>query len=208
MIVISDLHLDDGTGKFSRNRDKFLKFLRHIGDEELVIAGDFFDLWRWSFKSIVRANQDIIYALHQKHPNVTLLLGNHDLNYKLMRFVISDICMSMTAYGYTILHGHQIDWRLDTPEERRLAHVAAHIVQHLDFGWLNHFVEYATASKRSNEPLMERAMGQYPHGTKFICGHSHVPGNYGWFINCGTWTGDDLRYVVLDSAGARLEVWK
>ncbi len=206
MIVISDVHLDNGSGGFAPNRESFMKFLRYVGDEKLVIAGDFFDLWRFSFKDIIAANTDIVSAI-RRHPNVTLLLGNHDLSYNLMRYIVKDVRMSMKAHGYTIFHGHQIDPLLDTPQERFFASAGARIIQALNWAWLVRLVDKATSGHRSNAPLKRTIENRYGAG-RYIVGHSHVPSDDGWFLNAGTWTGDDPRYIKLEPEGARLYAWR
>lgn len=208
MIIVSDIHLCDGTGSFYKNHDRFMDFLDFVGKGGLLIAGDFVDLWRWSPDSIFNGpNKDIIARIKEKK-NCMLTPGNHDLNMKVMETIFGNrIRMQVNMYDYVIFHGHQIDPILDTPQERWVAKTAAWIIQRLNWKWLHSATEYLTSAHRSNDRLIETIKKEYPEETKIICGHSHVAEDLGWFLNTGTWAEYDFNYVTLDYTGARLEVF-
>jgi UDP-2,3-diacylglucosamine pyrophosphatase LpxH len=206
VIIISDPHLDDGTGPFSHNHNAFMRFLDLVGNKDLVIAGDFLDLWRWKAEDIIKSNIKIIRRIKQKK-NVVLVLGNHDLDIEIMRDIFpgkTDIQMKIEAYGYTIFHGYQIDPMLDDPRERFFAKWGARIIQTINDPNLNRLVEYLTASHRSNDRLKKQIAKKFPLDTKIICGHSHIAEQSDNFLNCGTWTGNRLPYIELDSEKAVL----
>ncbi len=210
MIVVSDIHLDDGTGLFSQNRKAFHHFLDLVGGEDLVIAGDFLDLWRWKAKDIISANKKIIRRIKQKK-NVVLVLGNHDLDIEVMRDIFpgkTDIQMKVEAFGYTIFHGHQVDPMLDDPKERFFTKWGARLIQTIDNPILDKIVAYLTSSHRSNDRLKKQIAKKFPEGTKVICGHSHVAEESSAFLNTGTWTGNYLTYIELDSEKAELREFK
>lgn len=209
MIIVSDLHIDNGHGAFTPNADAFNFFLDCVGSDDLLIAGDFLDLWRYSLQSIMDGpHKAIIHRLRQK-PNVTLIRGNHDVYMEAITdvfqcevFDVLDVC------GWRIFHGHSFDFRLDTPQERWLAATAARLIEGSHLGFLHRLAGWLNSSKRENGYL-KKAIIDAGQAHLTICGHTHVATHDGWYVNSGTWTGDTCSYVVLEHDGKpRLEVWR
>jgi UDP-2,3-diacylglucosamine pyrophosphatase LpxH len=195
--IVSDLHIDDGTGKFSKHRDTFLSFLDTVGDNDLLITGDCVDLWRWSAKDILNGlNKPVIDALIKKK-NVKLALGNHDLDLTVMRSIfqgVDDIAMSFVIDGWLAIHGHQGDSRLDHPRERKLVKEISLLIQKIDSKLLNRFRDWASSGPRSNAEYKTKFQG-----VKLIMGHSHVREIRTSYLNSGTWTGDECPSIIIEN---------
>ena len=82
-VFISDLHLGDGsrTDDFSRD-EQFLEFLEFVKIEakELIILGDFLELWQADLDRVVFRHREIINKLLSLRDKVkiTCVIGNHD----------------------------------------------------------------------------------------------------------------------------------
>lgn len=123
LYVMSDLHL--GVGRRDNFSDsqrvtQLLTFLDHIGNEgaQLVILGDFFDLWRFNLQAILAEHPEIIERFSQV--DCVYIPGNHDLGIcdvnseirsrydifnKISRPFISDI----GGQKFVFCHGHEVD---------------------------------------------------------------------------------------------------
>ena len=78
--IISDLHLADGKRRddFKKNRTKFKNFLRMVKKQkaQLIIAGDFLELWQANPIDIARTYSDILNELISI--GTKIIIGNHD----------------------------------------------------------------------------------------------------------------------------------
>ncbi len=116
-IFISDLHLGDGsrTDDFHRDRE-FLKFLEFVEDQarELIILGDFLELWQADLDRVLFRHSEIINKLLslRNKVKVTYVIGNHDY-IPFIKFVDSGkgICLEYrdTEGGIVAEHGHRYD---------------------------------------------------------------------------------------------------
>jgi predicted phosphodiesterase len=201
--LIGDTHLCDGTGPSFKNHDKLSRFLDRVATNNLIILGDCLDLWRWGVEEIIDGpNRDIIDRLTAK-PNVSVIIGNHDLDLDVMRSIFQhQIYMSLLHQGWFCIHGHQLDPRLDSPKERKLAREISLIIQRLDIGLLNRFRDLASSGPRSNAAYKKKFLG-----VRLAMGHTHVPEIRASYLNPGAWTGDTCHAIVLENgASPRMEV--
>ncbi len=124
IFVVSDLHIGSGGKRDSfsqhdrsRDFDRFLDFVRKE-DGQLVILGDFIDLWRFSLKQIIRVRRDLLDRLSAM--DVRCVVGNHDL--ALMRFAGSanvphpffrtvqlPFVKTIGGKQFCFMHGHELD---------------------------------------------------------------------------------------------------
>lgn len=112
LLVISDLHIDTGgkLGTFGWKAKKFMatldKVIEHYGVQKVVLNGDVFDLYKYSFKDIAQANEKIIDYFNRK--GFIQIRGNHDIwvPHKLNHYHITN------SAGQTIHieHGHKADF--------------------------------------------------------------------------------------------------
>lgn len=116
-VFISDLHLGDGsrTDDFSRD-GHFLEFLEFVKTEanELIILGDFLELWQADLDRVVFRHSQVINKLLSLRDKVkiTYVIGNHDY-LPFIRFANSGLGI-VTEYrdpesGIVAEHGHRYD---------------------------------------------------------------------------------------------------
>ena len=82
-IFISDIHLGDGSKTEDFHRDEeMLAFLDFVEkeSEELIIAGDLFELWQAKLEKIIFCHREVVDKLLKlsKLIKVTYVIGNHD----------------------------------------------------------------------------------------------------------------------------------
>jgi UDP-2,3-diacylglucosamine pyrophosphatase LpxH len=195
---VGDWHLSDGTGPSQKNHDKMMRFCTDIvGDDDIYQGGDFFDLWRWSKKAILNGPNADIIEWHTKKENSWIEVGNHDLDLAFMREVFQkNVGMGFTVEGWLSIHGHQFDARLDHPEERKLVRAVSLAIQKIDFSLLNKFRDWVTSGVRSNAAYRNKM-----EGVKLIMHHTHVPEVSKFYMNPGSWTGDECMYLVREEDG-------
>jgi predicted phosphodiesterase len=202
---IGDWHLSDGTGPSALNHRRMNDFLDLVGDDELIVGGDFLDLWRWSADSILKGPARKIIDRVKAKENDTIIIGNHDLDLALMHDIFQkNVVMGCNLFGYQVMHGHQFDKRLDDPKERKMVKAVSLLIQKVNIGLLNQFRDWATSSARSNTVYKEKAATM---GMKLLMHHTHVPEiSKDWlYLNPGAWVGADCRYIVFEDGVPRLE---
>ena len=111
------MHLGDGSKTDDFHRDKeFLKFLDFVQEEaeELVILGDFLELWQADLDRVLFRHSEVINRLLalRERIKVTYVVGNHDY-IPFIKFVDSGagICLEYRDDGYGIVaeHGFRYD---------------------------------------------------------------------------------------------------
>lgn len=121
LYFVSDTHLGDGSGadRF-RYPDLLLELLERVRAEraaQLILLGDFLELWACPLEGILLKYETIVHALlrlAERHP-VTYVVGNHDclpwyqyLEDRLGRIRITER-FSYARGGLVAVHGHQFD---------------------------------------------------------------------------------------------------
>lgn len=116
-IFISDLHLGDGSRTDDFHRDKlFLEFLEFVKTqaEELIILGDFLELWQADLDRVLFKHSEIINKLLclRNELKITYVIGNHDY-IPFIKFIDSDVGISLEyrdiENGIIAEHGHKYD---------------------------------------------------------------------------------------------------
>ena len=236
--VISDLHLANGGRRddFKKNRTKFKNFLRMVKKQkaQLVIAGDFLELWQTNPIDIARIYSDILNQLISI--GAKIVIGNHDYylrHFRGLKFLYDSYQIPGTKIF--IQHGHQFD-RFNDP--KRLIHLgnmaamsaavmedlhpdldekAMSLLQLLDqkLSWLP-FWTPGTGRKEylsQGGDLSEYLKGARKLLKKFdyvILGHTHKPGTafQGRYLNAGSWTSSKPTYVEVNTRGqCALKYW-
>jgi len=163
IFIISDLHIGSGGPRdsFSQyNRCAYFEnFLNYVEKEdgELIILGDFIDLWRFSFKKVVKARRDLLDRLAEM--KVCCVPGNHDL--ALNRFINSQdvphpffkkikepFVRIIGDKKFSFLHGHELD-----PMNRNLTHRVGRIL-----GLSSSLVEYAKGYPVFSSDVIEETL--------------------------------------------------
>ncbi|MGE4286080.1 MAG: metallophosphoesterase [Phycisphaerae bacterium] len=123
LYVVSDLHIGSGKKRdaFSSPQKiaQFHDFLDMVEreDGQLLILGDFLDLWRFSFKGIVKHHNELLARLGEM--DCHLIPGNHDLAmsdpaYHKNRMpvfgkIIQPFSLQIGERDIAFWHGHEVD---------------------------------------------------------------------------------------------------
>ena len=124
VFVISDLHIGSGGVRDSFEEDNrsrcFQKFLDYIEKEdgELIILGDFIDLWRFSLNKVIKTRTDLLDRLAQM--KVSFVPGNHDqaltkyinsenVPHPFFRKVTQPFTRIIGDRKISFMHGHELD---------------------------------------------------------------------------------------------------
>ena len=148
VFVISDLHIGSGGIRDSFvqfNRDScFSKFLDYVEKEggELIILGDFIDLWRFSLKKIIRERIDLLDRLAAM--KVSCIPGNHDhaltgfidtsdVPHPFFRKILKPCIRTFGGKKISFFHGHELDIynRNLTPRIGRILGVSSSWVEYI-----------------------------------------------------------------------------
>ena len=115
-IILTDCHV----GSRESNYKDVKSVLPSIKFDELVLGGDFWDLWDMSPKRLLSRHADALALLEQVRSmgvKITYVLGNHDEAYRkapIMRPDLADVIdgpYSLPGHGRRIMviHGHEFD---------------------------------------------------------------------------------------------------
>ncbi len=112
LLVISDLHIDNGDkfGTFGWSPKKFIKTLEGLvlanRIDQVILNGDIFDLYKYSFKEVYARNFELISYFNRK--GFIYLRGNHDMFNPFAK----DSHTIVNSKGQTIHieHGHNADF--------------------------------------------------------------------------------------------------
>ena len=134
--IISDLHLADGKRRddFKKNLAKFKNFLRMVKKQkaQLIIAGDFLELWQTNPIDIAKTYSDILNELISLE--VKIIIGNHDYylyHFRKLNFLHDSYKIPgpnpslLSRAGIFIQHGHQFDRFNDPKRLIRIGNLAA-----------------------------------------------------------------------------------
>lgn len=112
LLVLSDLHIDTGDkfGTFGWKSKKFIKVLddiiKHYGVDQVVLNGDVFELYKYSYGDIVERNARLIEYFDSM--GFIYIRGNHDLwNPKAREHFNITNSQGKTIH---IEHGHNADF--------------------------------------------------------------------------------------------------
>jgi len=112
LLVISDLHIDNGDhfGTFGWKPKKFIKtidkLIEHYGIDQVILNGDVFDLYKYSFKEVYHKNFELISYFNRK--NFIYIRGNHDLWNPFAKD--SHLIVNSSGKSIYIEHGHEADF--------------------------------------------------------------------------------------------------
>jgi predicted phosphodiesterase len=112
LLVLSDLHIDNGDnfGSFGWKPKKFIKTLETVVDhyniDQVILNGDVFDLYKYSFKEVYAKNFELIRFFNAN--NFIYLRGNHDLLNPFAKD--SHLVVNSKGQRIHIEHGHNADF--------------------------------------------------------------------------------------------------
>jgi predicted phosphodiesterase len=122
VLIISDLHIginDPHNDVFKWDSRDFLRvmdsYIKKYRVEMVILNGDIYELYKYSFEEIKKANPELVDYLQQFY----YINGNHD---SLCDFG-HDFWEHTNSRGETIFieHGHNVDWRNGSPSGRFIA---------------------------------------------------------------------------------------
>jgi len=238
--IISDLHLASGGRRddFEKNRSKFKSFLKMVKKQkaQLIIAGDFLELWQTSLIDIATIYSDILNQLISI--GTKMVIGNHDYylrHFRGLKFLYDSYRIPGTKIF--VQHGHQFD-RFNDP--KRLIHLgnlaamsaavmedlhpdldekAMSLLQLLDHKLKRILRPSWTPGTGRKEYLSHGGdLSEYLKGARkllkkfdyVILGHTHKPGTafQGRYLNSGSWTSSKPTYVEVNHQGkCTLKYW-
>jgi predicted phosphodiesterase len=198
--IVSDWHLDDGTGPCNKNRQVMNDFLDLVGRDEIVFLGDTLELWRNTYEEIHKGPN---WPTVQRIKNHVILYGNHDRYPKIMRGIFTqgpfeEIEIGLKGVRKRIVHGDEFDPML-SGVRMELAAKFDRMVFLFNNEELNKVADAYSAADRSNAPLLEAVKR---NGGNWIMGHSHKIARAKNFMNSGSGIGKSFYYIKIeDSTG-------
>jgi predicted phosphodiesterase len=199
VLVISDIHLGDGTGSddfqyqtFRKIKDaekRLLAWIESLDVDVLVLAGDIEELWQHRQKTIRRIYKEFFaFLARKKHVRI---VGNHDITVLGREHII----LEHGSFRYFIAHGHQGNKMMLNPFVRigvRLVALLEKIVPSID-----DMAQFALKTKESDltADYARRMTGKYDF---VILGHTHKAGAFGSYYNTGTCQHGRLEGVLID----------
>lgn len=139
LLVLSDLHIDNGDnfGSFGWKTKKFIKTLEEIVDyyqiDQVILNGDVFDLYKYSYKEVYARNFELISYLNRK--KCIFLRGNHDLLNPFAKD--SHLIINSQGKKIHIEHGHNADFLNGTRLGRTISRVGFNLLKYIvKFKWV------------------------------------------------------------------------
>lgn len=219
--VISDTHI--GTDEAKRFEPALMAFLDHAAAEgwRVVFNGDTFDLWAYSWAYILGTCKDLVTKIRKYPFEKILIAGNHDddiANLARLSWSQEDQIKRYLQLGdFCVMHGYQLDRRLDDAWERDTVHLLDRLSHIVDLTALNKARLALQQSDRTNTAMIENFKKL---GLNVCVGHSHVPwnvvakddaGSTLEYLNTGSWTGSGNHppyYALFDEdAIPQLRAW-
>jgi len=202
-LVISDLHLGDGTGSddftysdYRRLRDVeegLLTKLRAINPDLLVLAGDTEDLWQHE-SARVRRVYKAFFEYTAAVPSV-FLRGNHDSDNQDLTHLV------LESGGKTVRveHGHANDPAMRDPFQRFLVWCLG-LVEKVFPSIDDHAIKIArlfgqSHIEKKSATLAKTMLQEYDY---VVLGHTHVHQSDGRYFNCGTCQNGQFQGVLIE----------
>jgi UDP-2,3-diacylglucosamine pyrophosphatase LpxH len=216
--IISDLHIEDGKGAFTTSGGPAALngFLDMAGDDPLILDGDTFELWANLWNEIINGPNWPIVERFMNHPNVTVILGNHDAKLGMMQILFGKnrVKTSLQIGDWIVTHGHQFDGLLNSAWKRWMAEEADRLAEELANPAVDSIKNWFQASDNasSEKDIMDAVRDT---GKSWIFGHTHrskvrkLSGG-GLYVNLGCWcaTPEERCYAEIDDGAVTLNHWQ
>lgn len=228
LLFLSDLHIDNGDnfGSFGWKPKKFIKVMQQIVDfyniDQVILNGDTFDLYKYSFKDVYRENLELITYFNSN--GFIYLRGNHDLlnpfakNHLLIR--------NSKGQKIYIEHGHNADFLNGTNIGRTISKIGFYLLKKIiRFRWIEKFyfkaVEYDDEVNRiprkyNSYKYLEYALKLLRNYDVVILGHTHKLESHKTYylnskkiyINSGTCSLGRFQGILLNTETLKYEIIK
>ena len=225
ILVLSDLHLsnNDHFSAFGWNEDAFLRKLDVIctmyGVDKIVLNGDFFELCKYDWQEIVKANGKILRYLATNES--VYVRGNHDFS---AEDGLDHYCMANSrGQKIHIEHGHKADFFGGTKAGRFLNDTLFSVLKRLFgfspirriyFAYLHKEEGITGQRKYKSYDCLRYAFNLLADNDVVILGHSHEieahqsyqGSKFKLYLNSGTCTLGRLQGIVLDTETLHYEL--
>jgi len=204
-LVISDLHLGDGTGsddfaysEYRRLIDadaSLMSWIVSINPDQVFLAGDVFELWQHDEARVRRIHDDLLKFLDVY--KAQYIAGNHDDKQEC--FKPAFLIHSSGGKSVFIEHGHENDPVMRDPFIRWCIRQLARLEKCLP--GIDSSVEAATSIlgrssiDRKTAKLAEKRL---KIADFVVMGHTHKQGSWGNYFNCGTCQGGKHQGVLIE----------
>ncbi len=228
LLIVSDLHIDcgDNFGTFGWKPKRFIKNLEKLIEaykvDKVVLNGDVFDLYKYSFKEVYRNNFELISYFNRK--KFIYIRGNHDL----FNPFAQDSYSIVNSKGQTIYieHGHNADFLNGTRLGRAISMIGFSLLKktiHLPLVEKIYFkiVEWddqinRIPKKYNTFKYLNYALKLLRSNDVVILGHTHKLETHKTYylnskklyLNTGTCSLGRLQAIVLDTESLKYETIK
>ncbi|MHA1718803.1 MAG: metallophosphoesterase family protein [Promethearchaeota archaeon] len=179
ILVISDLHLADGTGTddfgdfgvTADREDKLIAFINKHNPGKIIANGDIYELFQVKMKKIKIAHPKMINFLETDN-RVEILIGNHD--YKRSGKMKFEFTTKNNKFGI-VTHGFQVDKCMKSSISRFFSWILGGIeklIPNID----NFFARKKFWNQGLQNKVRDYAVELFNKGYDIVvCGHCHVP---------------------------------
>jgi predicted phosphodiesterase len=228
LLVLSDLHIDNGDnfGSFGWKTKKFIKTFEKIIDyyqiDQIILNGDVFDLYKYSFKEVYAKNSELISFLNRK--KCIYIRGNHDL----LNPFAKDFHLIINSHGKKIFieHGHNADFLNGTTLGRGISRVGFYLLKLvIKFKWIEKLyfnaVEYndevdRIPRKYNSYKYLKYALRLLRSYDVVILSHTHkleshktyYLNNKKLYLNTGTCSLGRFQAIIIDTESLKHETIK
>lgn len=219
LLVLSDLHIDTGDkfGTFGWKAKKFIKTLdeiiKHHSIDQVVLNGDVFELYKYSYSDVVARNSELIDYFDNK--GFVYIRGNHDLWNPRAKDHLN--IQNSNGRIIHIEHGHNADFLNGTAIGRFIGKLGFYLLRFIvRMHWAERLyfkiVEYDDEVNRV--PRKYNSYKYLLYGLKLlrkydlvILGHTHkleihkmyYINQRKQYLNCGTCSLGRLQAVLVDT---------
>jgi len=228
ILVLSDLHIDNGDnfGSFGWKPNKFIKTLDKIIEfyrvDSVILNGDVFDLYKYSFRDVYKNNQELIKYFNAN--NFIYIRGNHDLLNPYARNSLT--IKNSKGQRIYIEHGHNADFLNGTNIGRAISRVGFYLLKKfMRFKWVerSYFkaVEYDDEvnhipRKYNSYKYLKYALKLLRTYDVVILGHTHkiethktyYLNNKKKYLNSGTCSLGRFQAVIINTETLKYETIK
>jgi UDP-2,3-diacylglucosamine pyrophosphatase LpxH len=217
-IIFSDVHI--GHPDFF-HKDAFISFLASVCShhDEVIIAGDLFELWMNTKSGIEERYSDVILLLNALagQTKVTFVPGNHDYLHKnIVKFsniVYPNYQFKVKDRTFTVTHGHN-----QSMEARWKYYKLVRIFMDMQIFSTLFYKLFSMPELYPLELLYKKytatksddICGELEKGAErlpgyVIMGHSHIPMVKCHYANCGNWLSNKTYLVISDEGEVELK---
>jgi len=228
LLVLSDLHIDNGDnfGSFGWKTKKFIKTIEKIIEyykvDQIVLNGDVFDLYKYTFKDVYHKHFELISFLNRKE--VIYLRGNHDLLNPFAKD--SHLIKNSNGEKIHIEHGRNADFLNGTSLGRAISRVGFYLLKLIvRFKWIEKLyfkaVEYDDEINRiprkyNSYKYLKYSLKLLRNYDVVILGHTHKLESHKTYylnskkiyLNTGTCSLGRFQAIIMDTETLKYELIK